>query len=341
MEYNIGTVYPPFCKFNILSIPPHAHVLERRIDPDGLALFLLRRPVNRKPCETIPETLRYWKKCCRHSFLISVLKARAVSILQGLLISCNQMSAEYLFMTDKLYDVRFDTGDKVIQCGRHNDIFKLWLQWRAKVQNPLHCHRKPILCFLIKRRLGILLSNTLQTVLSQCDLNCEGMNPLFYYQGTEGFEKHMDRLMELSEYMVRRIKQMPDKYYLILEPELVNVCFWYLPTRVRNMPHTAERIKILGEVCFISLRTYEIQTTNRDLIEFINIVRKFQKFLSRKFQNKRELLMLLDMSNSERSHDASWHADGWLPAGRSTAQLLQEYYLQCRCNGGRHRLPPG
>lgn len=43
------------------------------------------------------------------------------------------MSADYLFMQDKLYDVRYDTGDKVIQCGRHNDIFKLWLQWRAKV----------------------------------------------------------------------------------------------------------------------------------------------------------------------------------------------------------------
>lgn len=48
-------------------------------------------------------------------------------------MSCNQMSADYLFMQDKLYDVRYDTGDKVIQCGRHNDIFKLWLQWRAKV----------------------------------------------------------------------------------------------------------------------------------------------------------------------------------------------------------------
>lgn len=70
----------------------------------------------------------------------------------------------------------------------------------------------------------------------------------FDVQGTEGFEKHMDRLMELSEYMVRRIKQMPDKYYLILEPEMVNVCFWYLPIRVRNMPHTQERIKILGDV---------------------------------------------------------------------------------------------
>lgn len=54
--------------------------------------------------------------------------------LQGLLISCNQMSAEYLFMQDKLYDVQYDTGDKVIQCGRHNDVFKLWLQWRAKVR---------------------------------------------------------------------------------------------------------------------------------------------------------------------------------------------------------------
>ena len=48
-------------------------------------------------------------------------------------MSCNQMSADYLFMQDKLYDVQYDTGDKVIQCGRHNDIFKLWLQWRAKV----------------------------------------------------------------------------------------------------------------------------------------------------------------------------------------------------------------
>ncbi|XP_011147183.1 glutamate decarboxylase isoform X1 [Harpegnathos saltator] len=135
-----------------------------------------------------------------HKLMGALLQCSSIHFKEdGLLISCNQMSAEYLFMTDKLYDVRYDTGDKVIQCGRHNDIFKLWLQWRAK--------------------------------------------------GTDGFEKHMDRLMELTEYMVKRIKQMPDKYYLILEPELVNVCFWYLPTRVRNMPHTTERIKILGEIC--------------------------------------------------------------------------------------------
>nr|KAG5696067.1 hypothetical protein BaRGS_017179 [Batillaria attramentaria] len=46
--------------------------------------------------------------------------------------SANQMKADYLFQPDKNYDVSWDTGDKTIQCGRHNDIFKLWLMWRAK-----------------------------------------------------------------------------------------------------------------------------------------------------------------------------------------------------------------
>ncbi|XP_065336093.1 glutamate decarboxylase [Cloeon dipterum] len=119
---------------------------------------------------------------------------------EGLLLSCNQMSADYLFMPDKLYDVSYDTGDKVIQCGRHNDIFKLWLQWRSK--------------------------------------------------GNDGFETLMDHLMGLSEYMVERMKQMPDKFYLCLpEPECVNVSFWYIPTRLRNMPHGPEREQILGKIC--------------------------------------------------------------------------------------------
>ncbi|XP_075218103.1 glutamate decarboxylase [Lycorma delicatula] len=135
-----------------------------------------------------------------HKLMGTLLQCSTIHFKEdGLLISCNQMSAEYLFMQDKLYDVQYDTGDKVIQCGRHNDIFKLWLQWRAK--------------------------------------------------GTEGFEKHMDHLMELSEYMTKRIKAMSDKFYLILEPEMVNVSFWYIPTRLRGVPHTPEKEKELGKIC--------------------------------------------------------------------------------------------
>lgn len=45
------------------------------------------------------------------------------------------MCAGYLFQQDKQYDISYDTGDKAIQCGRHVDIFKFWLMWKAKVNN--------------------------------------------------------------------------------------------------------------------------------------------------------------------------------------------------------------
>ncbi|XP_061726774.1 glutamate decarboxylase isoform X1 [Cydia pomonella] len=135
-----------------------------------------------------------------HKLMGTLLQCSTVHFkIPGILLSCNEMAAEYLFMTDKIYDPRFDTGDKVIQCGRHNDIFKLWLQWRGK--------------------------------------------------GTSGFERHMDRLMELSEYMVRRIREQSDKFHLILEPELVNVSFWYLPRQLRGVPHDQKKEILLGKVC--------------------------------------------------------------------------------------------
>lgn len=68
-----------------------------------------------------------------HKLMGCVLQCSTVHFREkNLLMSCNQMCADYLFQQDKQYDVSFDTGDKVIQCGRHNDIFKLWLMWRAK-----------------------------------------------------------------------------------------------------------------------------------------------------------------------------------------------------------------
>jgi len=120
----------------------------------------------------------------------------------GLLIDCNQMCADYLFQQDKHYDVSYDTGDKVIQCGRHNDIFKCWLLWRSK--------------------------------------------------GDSGLEKHIDHLFDVSNYLVKRMKEMPDKFYLVYpEPECVNVCFWYIPERLRNVPHSPERAAELGRIIAI------------------------------------------------------------------------------------------
>lgn len=120
-----------------------------------------------------------------HKLMGTLLQCSTLHVREnGLLISCNQMSADYLFQRDKLYDVCYDTGDKVIQCGRHNDIFKFWLQWRAR--------------------------------------------------GSEGFEKQINRLMDLTAYQVKKMKEKPDQFYFITdEPECTNVCFWYVPERLR------------------------------------------------------------------------------------------------------------
>ncbi|KAG7227566.1 hypothetical protein INR49_005381 [Caranx melampygus] len=59
-------------------------------------------------------------------------KLNGVERERGLLQGCNSMCAGYLFQPDKQYDVTYDTGDKAIQCGRHVDIFKFWLMWKAK-----------------------------------------------------------------------------------------------------------------------------------------------------------------------------------------------------------------
>ncbi|KAG9340093.1 hypothetical protein JZ751_022015, partial [Albula glossodonta] len=69
-----------------------------------------------------------------HKMMSVPLQCSALLVREeGLMQSCNQMHACYLFQQDKHYDLSYDTGDKALQCGRHVDIFKLWLMWKAKV----------------------------------------------------------------------------------------------------------------------------------------------------------------------------------------------------------------
>ena len=75
-----------------------------------------------------------WLYSCFIIIITLVIKSTYLltRLLQALLEACNSSNATYLFQQDKHYDVSYDTGDKAIQCGRHNDVFKLWLMWRAK-----------------------------------------------------------------------------------------------------------------------------------------------------------------------------------------------------------------
>ncbi|GCB76622.1 hypothetical protein scyTo_0016586, partial [Scyliorhinus torazame] len=118
---------------------------------------------------------------------------------KGLLLNCNKMCAQYLFQNDKPYNVSYDTGDKTIQCGRHVDVFKFWLMWKAK--------------------------------------------------GTSGFEKQIDKCLELAEYLHRKLKGRDDfKLVFNDKPEHTNVCFWYIPLSLKEMPENAERDRKLHQV---------------------------------------------------------------------------------------------
>uniref|UniRef100_A0A8B9M253 Glutamate decarboxylase 1 n=1 Tax=Astyanax mexicanus TaxID=7994 RepID=A0A8B9M253_ASTMX len=135
-----------------------------------------------------------------HKMMGVPLQCSAILVREkGLLQGCNSMCAGYLFQPDKQYDVTYDTGDKAIQCGRHVDIFKFWLMWKAK--------------------------------------------------GTIGFEKHIDRCLELSEYLYNKIKNR-EGYVMVFQgqPQHTNVCFWYLPPNLRGMPEGDEKRQRLHKV---------------------------------------------------------------------------------------------
>ncbi|KAA0716083.1 Glutamate decarboxylase 1 [Triplophysa tibetana] len=68
-------------------------------------------------------------------------------------------------------------------------------------------------------------------------------------KGTIGFEKHIDRCLELSEYLYHKIKNR-EGYEMVFkgEPQHTNVCFWYIPPSLRGLPAGEERRERLHKV---------------------------------------------------------------------------------------------
>ena len=48
---------------------------------------------------------------------------------------------------------------------------------------------------------------------------------------------------------MRRMRETPESFHIIVEePEMVNVCFWYIPERLRAQEQTKEWQQELGKV---------------------------------------------------------------------------------------------
>lgn len=81
---------------------------------------------------------------------------------KGLLSECHSTNATYLFQKDKFYDVKYDTGDKHIQCGRRGDVLKFWFMWKAKVSfvHWINAPGSPLLHLILLIRASEASNNT-------------------------------------------------------------------------------------------------------------------------------------------------------------------------------------
>ncbi|KAK5914559.1 hypothetical protein CgunFtcFv8_008992 [Champsocephalus gunnari] len=124
------TVYGAFDPLNAIADICHKHTLWMHVDAAwGGGLLMSDR--HRMKLQGIE---RAWSVTWNPHKMMGVPLQCSVILIKkrGLLQGCNEIGATYLFQTDKHYDVNYDTGDKSIQCGRHQDVFKLWLMWKAK-----------------------------------------------------------------------------------------------------------------------------------------------------------------------------------------------------------------
>ena len=95
------------------------------------------------------------------------------------------------------------------------------------------------------------------------DRNTTGLDVLIYVvcynrfvfiQGTIGLGEQMDRMMQLTRYQVEKMRQEKHRFYLLDDdPQCVNVCFWYIPERLRKLEHTKQKEIELGVVRILSL----------------------------------------------------------------------------------------
>lgn len=67
-------------------------------------------------------------------------------------------------------------------------------------------------------------------------------------RGLSGFEKRMDDIFELSKCFVESLKAR-DGFRLVIDNfEYTNICFWYIPKKMRGVMETADWTGRLNQV---------------------------------------------------------------------------------------------
>ncbi|MEQ2283768.1 Acidic amino acid decarboxylase gadl1, partial [Ameca splendens] len=65
--------------------------------------------------------------------------------------------------------------------------------------------------------------------------------------GTKELGRRVDRALAMAKYLAQEIKKR-EGFRLVIEPEFANICFWYIPPSLRNVPDCPELWKKLHAV---------------------------------------------------------------------------------------------
>ncbi|XP_004560128.1 acidic amino acid decarboxylase GADL1 [Maylandia zebra] len=94
--------------------------------------------------------------------------------------------------------------------------------------------------------------------------------------GSRELEQRVDRALAMARYLAEEIKKR-EGFRLVLEPEFANVCFWYLPPSLRNLPESPELWKKLHTVAPVvkqrMMKTGSMMTGYQPLGEKANFFR--------------------------------------------------------------------
>ncbi|XP_065432065.1 cysteine sulfinic acid decarboxylase isoform X2 [Chrysemys picta bellii] len=86
-----------------------------------------------------------------------------------------------------------------------------------------------------------------KTVQCGRKVDCLKLWLMWKANGTEGLEKRVDRAFEFTRYLTEEIKKR-ESFQLVIEPEFINLCFWFVPPSLRGKQGCADYWERLGKV---------------------------------------------------------------------------------------------
>ncbi|KAG8518343.1 Cysteine sulfinic acid decarboxylase [Galemys pyrenaicus] len=126
-------------------------------------------------------------------------------------------------------------------CQRHG----LWLH----VDNLLkHCHGSQASYLFQQDKFYDVALDTGDKVV-QCGrrVDCLKLWLMWKAQGGQGLERRVDQAFALARYLVEEIKKR-EGFELVMEPEFVNVCFWFVPPSLRGKQESPDYSERLAKV---------------------------------------------------------------------------------------------